>query len=108
MATLLVRLIAPSGVVPDYVAASVGGDAFANDGMTVLHVKNGGVADVTVTVNSITPCNQGFDHDSAAVVPSGEERMIGPFPPARFGMIAAVGYSSVAGLTVAAVAVPGR
>jgi hypothetical protein len=108
MAVLAVQQVAMAGIAPTYAAASVGGDTFANDGHTVLHVKNGGVGSVTVTVDSVTACNQGFDHDSAVVVPAGGERYMGPFPTRRFSNasgVASVAYSGVTSVTVAALKV---
>lgn len=95
-----------SGIGPTFQAAASGGDTFANDGQTMLHVKNSSGAAITVTVNSVTPCDQGFDHDAVVSVPAGGERIIGPFSVARFGTTVGVTYSGVTGLTVAAIKVP--
>ncbi len=103
MAQLTVQKISLSGTDPSFAAASAGGDTFANDGNTVLRVKNGGTAAISVTVDAITPCNFGFDHDASVSVPAGGAREIGPFPQNRFGVTAAVSYSGVTSVTVAAV-----
>lgn len=105
MATLTVQTPSLTGLDPTLTAASGGGDEFVNDGATVLHVKNGGGGSINVTVDSQTPCSQGFDHDVVVAVPAGAERLIGPFPQARFNDAngkAQVAYSGVTSVTVAA------
>lgn len=106
MALLALQSISKAGLNPAFVAAGAGGDTFANDGSTSLHVKNGGAGAITVTVASDKLCDQGFDHDVAVNVPIGGERIIGPFRPKRFGGIAAVSYSGVTTVTVAAFQLP--
>lgn len=103
MALLTIYAISQAGVVPTYVAASAGGDTFPNDGQTFLHVKNGHTSPQTVTVNSTKQCDQGFDHDVVVAVPNASERMIGPFPIARFGRTVSISYTGVTALTIAAV-----
>lgn len=106
MALLAVQLISHAGLNPAFAAADVAGDTFGNDGSTSLHVKNGGAGAITVTVGSDKLCDQGFDHDIAVNVPVGAERLIGPFRPKRFGGVAAVTYSGVTSVTVAAFRLP--
>lgn len=109
MATLNVQRVSLIGLAPVFVAASVGGDEFVNSGRAVLHVKNDDTTNKTVTVNSQTPCNQGFDHDVVVTVPASGELVIGPFPKNRFddanGKVQ-VTYSAVTAVTVAVVEVP--
>lgn len=109
MAVLTVQQVSLTGLAPVFVAASAGGDEFVNSGRAVLHVKNGDTTDKTVTVNSQTPCNQGFDHDVAVTVPASGERVIGPFPKNRFddanGKIQ-ITYSAVTAVTVAVIETP--
>lgn len=109
MAALSVQKVTLSGVSPTFAAADVAGDSFANSGRVYLHVKNGGASSITVTVNSQTACNQGFDHDVAVTVAAAAESQIGPFPKSRFddatGKVL-VSYSAVTSVTVAAVEVP--
>jgi hypothetical protein len=100
-----------SGLAPSFTAASSEGDTFLNDGQTVLYLKNGGSGSVTATVACQTACNYGVMHDAAVAVPAGEERIIGPFARGRFSNnsgYAAVTYSGVDSLTVAAIQFPGR
>lgn len=103
MAQLAVQEPGTSGAAINYVAADGAGDTFPNDGRTRFHVKNGGGAAITATVDAKTACNFGFDHDAAVNVPAGAERVIGPFRTDRFGSTVSVAYSSVATVTVAAV-----
>lgn len=109
MATLNVQRITLTGLSPVFVAADVAGDEFLNSGRVVLYVKNGDTLEKTVTVDSQTPCNQGFDHDVVVTVPASEERIIGPFPKNRFddanGKVQ-VSYSDVTSVTVAVIEIP--
>lgn len=109
MADLTIYPIVLTGVEPTYVACAAGGDAFMNDGRIFIHVKNGGAASRTVTVDSIRPCNQGVDHNAVVAVPAGDERMIGAFNKARFNDAngkAQITYDNEADLTIAAVRLP--
>lgn len=80
-------------------------DDFANDGRTFLIVNNGSGAPITVSVDSVTACDQGFDHDLSVTINAGVEKMIGPFTVARFGASVTFWYSSVGSVTTAAVRV---
>lgn len=103
MAAIAIQNSGLSGLKPIYSAATAGGDTFFNDGNTVLHVKNADATSKTVTINSVTQCSFGFDHDVVVAVPAGEERVIGPFSTSRFGANPEVTYSAVTSVTVAAV-----
>lgn len=66
-----------------------------------------GAGEITVTISSPQPCNQGFTHDSVVAVGGGKERYIGPFPT-RFRQsdnTVRIAYSSVTNITVAALIV---
>lgn len=105
MAVLTVQKVAQSGLAPSFGAAASGGDEFANGGRTMLHVKNGGGASITVTITSVKQCDQGSTHNVQVSVPAGGERVIGPFDPTRFNNSSgrvAVSYSAVTSVTVAA------
>jgi hypothetical protein len=54
-----------------------------------------------VTVDSVAPCNYGFDHDYSVSVPAGGERILGPFPIGRFGVNVAVAHSFITTVTEA-------
>jgi hypothetical protein len=101
MAVLSVQSAALAGSAVTYAAAGVAGDSFPNTGQEALHVKNGGIAPITVTIDSPTLCNQGFAHDLAVAVPNGSDRIIGKFPKDRFGTTVAVTYSDDTDVTVA-------
>ena len=74
-----------AGLVPTFVAAAAGGDAFQNStGRAILYVKNGGGSPITVTANSQRLSNYAKDNDEVATVPAGGEAVIGPFNPFRF------------------------
>lgn len=105
MAVLSVQTVLQSGISPTFAAATTGaGDSFANDGRVYLHVKNASASAITVTVDSFTPCNHGFDHDLVISVPAGGEKIIGTFQPNRFNNesnMVKVTYSAVTSVTVA-------
>jgi len=81
-------------------------DQFINDGRTCLVVYNGDSSDITVTIDSVVPCNYGYDHDVVVTVPAGKEIWVGPFPCGRFndgnGKVT-VSYSGTTSVTAAAV-----
>lgn len=102
MATYTVQQIDLDGETTDLVAVA-SSDQFPNNGKTYLHVKNTNAATRTITVNSTTNCDQGFDHDVAVVIAAttGDVK-IGPFPTARFGTTVTVSYTATANVTAGA------
>lgn len=105
MADINVQKASLTGVTPALVAATAGGDKFYNNGDTVLHVKNGGGAPITVTVAATAKCSHGSLHDSVSSIAAGATAQIGPFPQARFNGIdgkISITYSGVTTVTVAA------
>lgn len=119
MATLTLQQLLESGDIgASYVAASAGGDLMPNDGHTLLHVKNGGAGSITVTVTAqvasrdVGPGYGSYARaDVVATVGAGAERFIGPLPRLAFNNAsgqAAVSYSGVTSVTVAAIRIPVR
>jgi hypothetical protein len=109
MSELTVQKVVLAGLEPSYGAAAAGGDEFVNSGRSFIHVKNGGGSSIDVTVDSQTPCSQGYDHNAVVAVPAAGERMIGPFPKDRFNDAngkAQITYSGVTSVTIAAIEVP--
>jgi hypothetical protein len=111
MAVLTVTDVTPvTGVVQTLTAAAGGGDSFPNaDGRTYFVVTNGGGSSITVTINSVTPCDQGADHDGGGAVANGTTRTFGPFQPRRFNNASGaidVTYSGVTSVTVGAFRLP--
>jgi hypothetical protein len=102
MATYSIQTSAITGTVLTMGAVTVSDD-FPNDGKTFLIVNNASAGSVSVTINSVTQCDQGFDHDLVVAVAAGVEKMIGPFAVARFGASVGVTYDSAASVTAAAV-----
>jgi hypothetical protein len=106
MAVINPQNISELGLGPVYSAVSAS-DTLTNNGNAFLYVKNANASPTTVTVDSITPCDQGFDHNFVVVVPATNgEKMIGPFPLKRFGSAPTVTYSVTASVTCALVALP--
>lgn len=117
MATLTVQNLATTGSLnPSYAAADVAGDVMPNDGKTVLHVKNAGVGSINVTITAqVASRDAGPGYgtytraDLVVAVPNGGERIIGPLPKIAFNNAqgqAAIAYSGVTSVTVAALRFP--
>lgn len=102
MAELAIQEVDHTGLEPDagLTGAAAGGDTWQNTGQEMLRVVNGSGAPITVTVDSVQACDQGFDHDVQVAVPAGEERWLGPFETARFGRQPSLSYSAVTSLQV--------
>jgi hypothetical protein len=106
MAQFTVQKIALAGITPVFNVASVGGDTFLNNGRTYLHVKNGGVAAITVTIDSKQLSNYGTDVDITVSIPAGSERVIGLLDTGRFNAttgLVNVAYSGVTSVSVAVI-----
>lgn len=97
---------ASAGLAPTFVAATAGGDTVSTDGSgqaggwtigLALLVRNADVANKTVTVEGMAPL----------VVAASGEGVI-PIPAKHFGAVAAVTYSAVTAVTVAAVRLAGE
>ena len=109
MATLAKQTITPTGLNPTYTAAAGGGDKVQAGPNVFLHVKNGGGAPITVTIDdptSVGPSGaQSFNPDLSVSVTNAQERMIGPltdrFTNPADGLVA-ITYSGVTTVTVAA------
>lgn len=85
MAEITVQQISLSGLSESAgTAATAAGDTVLNNGRTYIEVVDGATTSPTVTIASQVDCNQGYTHDVVVAIPSGETRLIGPFPPNRF------------------------
>ena len=107
MAAIAVTQITTAGeAVPAGVAVSETGDTFVNNGRTYLKVYNSASTAGIATINSLTNCNLGTDHNIAVTV-NNTTLMIGPFPMDRFNNsagLASVTYNAEwATLTVTAI-----
>lgn len=103
MALLAVQDITRAGILPAFVAAATPGNWFPNTGRTFVMVRNGSASPITVTLDSVRVCDQGFDHNEIVTIPATSDRMIGPFPPDRFNNMegrATINYSAVTTVTV--------
>jgi hypothetical protein len=103
-----------AGIAATYHAAASTDILQQNDGRVVLIVKNTGGSPTNVTVddpNSGTPpAATAFNPDVVIAVPATTgERVIGPFPPARFNDASGnvnLAFSVTTGVTWAAVRLP--
>ena len=84
-ATLTVQTVKASGITPTFAAASVSGDACANDGRTFLRIKNSSGSNAyTVTVVTPRTVDGIAVADVAVTVGTNAERYVGPFPVETF------------------------
>lgn len=109
MAILTVQSIVKTGLNPTLVAASGGGDSFANTGNEELDVVNGGGGAITVTIPAQKGCDEfgvtNTAHDIVVSVPAGQTRRIGAIAPRQYNDVngrAQVAYSGVTSVTVGA------
>lgn len=105
MAFLAPQAITRAGLTATLAAAAAGGDTLTPGERTFLRVRNPTAGAITVTVDSVRTCDQGFDHNAAVSVAAGATTDIGPLPAERFagaGGVVNVTYSAT-GLEVAAV-----
>ncbi len=73
-----------AGAVPVFVATAAAGNNFVNDGRIALEFVNGHTAPITITIDSHTPCNQGFDHDLVFTVAAGARHRTPTFEHGRY------------------------
>lgn len=113
MADLATQEITLAGLGAAYSAAAGGGDTFTPGEDVVLHVKNGGVAPITVTVVTPNTSVGGLAiADSVTSVPNAGDRFIGPFPAQHFARSSDgkvdITYSGVTSVTLAVLKAPRR
>ena len=104
---LPVQTTAKTGVVLSYVAAdAANGHSFTNTAENVvLHVKNAGGGDTTLTFITPGTVEGQAIGDYAVVVSAGTEEIIGPFNNANFGVsrVVSVDIDVDTSVTIAAV-----
>lgn len=106
MATLSVETIVRTGLGAAYSAAASGGDGFANNGATFVHIVNAHASAArAVTFTAQTSAAAGLAvADRVVSVPGPSERFIGPFPKSAFNDengLCQMTYDSEADLTIA-------
>lgn len=110
MALIQTQDITQAGLTPAFQAASSSGDTWEPSTSTFLAFKNASGAQITVTV-VVTATLYGQPLSNVAIpVPAGAEVWAGPFDPGQVRQqgsnLAGLSYSSVTGLTVAAISCP--
>lgn len=103
-----VQVLTGMGGAPTFTAAAAAGNHFLNNGRVRLEFVNAHTAAITITINSITPCSQGFDHDFVITVPNGTRWKVPALEPSRFNNTTGhvtITYSLVTALTLAVVEV---
>lgn len=90
MAEFKVQLVSRTPITPTFVVnvpTGVNNPMNMNtnrNGKVFFWFKNSAGSGATVTFLSVGNCNQGFDHDITVSIPSGSERLVGPFPVDRW------------------------
>lgn len=107
MAVLALQTITAAGLAATYTTAAGGGDKIPLGASNIfLHVKNGGGASITVTLTTQANSYKGLTvPDRTVTVANGTDKFIGPIDAslhADTSQQAAVGYSAVTSVTVAA------
>lgn len=112
MALLALQDVDVDGLSPAYSAAGAGGDTVNPRGSEsiYLHVKNGSVGAITVTIDDPTSKSPvgaaAFNPDLAVPVPAGQERKIHLSPLSRFvnasDKLVHLSYSSAGSVTIGA------
>lgn len=104
-----VQNIVVAGLSPTYDAAHVDGNAFLNDGNTILHVKNGSGAGITLTIQTNSIVGGVTVQDHTISIGAGTERIIGLFNTGVFNQSDGKVYidtSAQASITLMAFKVP--
>lgn len=106
MPALPIQTISQAGNTPTFTAVSAS-DTFANDGKTMIVVKNASGAGLNVTPAPSVACNQGVVHAGVPIsVPAGTEKWIGPFRTDIFGEVVTVAFSAQTSITAAPIRQP--
>jgi hypothetical protein len=106
VATLTTQTITAGGLSPTYAAASVSGDKLRPGKTTFLHVKNGDVASMTVTLATPGTVDGLAIADRAVTVGAGDDQMIpvtALYGDTSDSGLASVTYSAITSVTVAAI-----
>lgn len=110
---LALQTIAGTGIVPAFTAANVDGHAVTNRGRQFVHVKNGSVSSINVTVQTPVTVGGRSVADDVIAVAAGAEKMIGPFDEGNFNQQSGadagkvyVDFSAVTTVTVGAFTLP--
>ncbi len=103
MATLTPATAVRDGIDIAGAAAAGGGDAFANDGTQFVLIKNGDIADHTVTFVTQVQVDGQAVADKAVVLTAAHTYLIGPFPTRWYNDandLVQMTYSAVTSVTV--------
>lgn len=113
MATLTTQTITAGGLSPAYAAAGGSGDKLKPGRTTFLHVKNGDVASMTVTLATPGTVDGLAIADRTVTVDAGDDQMIPVLDKDSMGRplygdpadsgLASVSYSATTSVTVAAI-----
>jgi ABC-type taurine transport system substrate-binding protein len=88
----------------DFILASAGGDTFANDGRSVLWIKNESGAQRIVTIVASGTCSHGFLHNQVLTISASTTLYkTRSFPQSRFGGRTSITYDTASGLQLVAV-----
>jgi hypothetical protein len=84
MATLTVQSTSRAGLDVAGTAADAAGDEWANTGVEMILIKNGGGSGITVTLDFKATPDGATVTDPTVSIGAGATKVIGPFPPAYY------------------------
>lgn len=87
-----------NGAVPVFTAVSAS-DVLTNNGLCMLHIKNGGGSTDTISIGGVNSCSHGQIHPCQVNLNAGQEIIIGPFPVSRFGTAPVITHSFITSVT---------
>ena len=106
---LTVQQAVRTGVTPTYNSASANNNTFANDGHTIIEVKNTSGSPINVTIETPGTVDGNAVADLVVAVPATSgDKIIGPFPPSIYNQTGGVIYldwSATTNVTVAVIRV---
>ena len=106
---ITVQDVAVAGLNPSYDTAIADGHMFANDGNTIIHVKNDNASSLTLTIQTNTIVGGVSLQDHTVTIPASTERFIGLFKTGTFNQsdgTVYLDYSVQTSVTVAALKIP--
>ena len=103
--TLTVQPIIRTGLTASYSDATTGGIAFANEGRSVVHIKNGSGATTTLTIVTPGTVDGLAISDRTVQIAAATEEFIGPFQPGIYNQSTDVVHVDISTASTTSIAV---